>query len=400
MTISALDEGAPPGRATEDLAELAAGAGLRRIEVVAWRDLGHPEAGGSEVHAAEVAQRWAAAGVDVCLTASRAPGAAATARSGRVVVRRPAGRYGIFPVAAARGAPRRGRGRPDGVVEIWNGMPFLSPLWARDVPRAVWLHHVHDGMWDLTLPPPLARVGRAVELRLAPRLYRSTPIVTLSQSSRRTIIELLDLPAEQVHVVNPGVDGRFRPLGPPSLHPLFVAVGRLMPYKRFDVVVEALVAARRRHPDLEAVIVGEGRERGALADLVAAHGASGWLRLAGRVGDGELVELYRRAWAVISASAFEGWGLTLTEAAACGTPAIASRIPGHVDAIREGRSGWLFGSTAELEAAVLALIERPGARRRLREGALRRAAELSWDRTAWDTLALLAAEAVRRRATG
>ncbi len=71
------------------------------------------------------------------------------------------------------------------------------------------------------------------------------------------------------------------------------------------------------------------------------------MRFTGHLRDDELVDLYRRAWVVASASAREGWGMALTEAGACGTPAVATRIPGHVDAVRDGVSGVLTDGTAD-----------------------------------------------------
>ncbi len=142
------------GDLNSKLGDIAAGAGLRNIEVVAWRDLDHPEAGGSEVHAARISERWAAAGIEVALVASRAPGAERTNSKDGYQIRRPAGRYSIFPVVGASALAKRGA-RPDATIEVWNGMPFFSPAWAAH-PRVVFLHHVHDGMWNLVLPAPLA----------------------------------------------------------------------------------------------------------------------------------------------------------------------------------------------------------------------------------------------------
>ena len=68
-------------------------------------------------------------------------------------------------------------GHRDALVEIWNGVPFMSPVWCKG-PHAVWLHHVHGPMWEMSLPPGLAKAGRIVEERIAPRFYRRTPIVT------------------------------------------------------------------------------------------------------------------------------------------------------------------------------------------------------------------------------
>jgi glycosyltransferase involved in cell wall biosynthesis len=380
-----------PASPARRLAVLAANAGLRRVEFVAWRDLDHPEAGGSEVHAARIAERWAAAGIDVQLTVSRAPGAPRRSARDGYRTRRPAGRYLIFP-AVAGGGLVPWRHRRDGVVEIWNGMPFFSPVWAPH-PRVVFLHHVHDRMWDMVLPPRLARVGKLIERRLAPPLYTGTSVLTLSESSRQTIIDALGLPPSRVEVVPPGVDRRFCPGGIREKTPLFVAVGRLVSYKRFDLLVDVLVRVRARHPALHAVIAGEGAERPRLEALVAAHGAEHWLHLPGHVGDDDVLALYRRAWAVLSTSAYEGWGLTITEAAACGTPAIASRIDGHRDAVVDGVSGLLTDPGPEMEAAINMLITNQLVRRRLQVGARERVRSLTWDRTAFATLQALAADA-------
>ncbi len=253
-------------------------------------------------------------------------------------------------------------------------------------------------MWDLVLPRHLARLGKVIERRLAPPFYAGTPIVTLSESSRRTILETLPLEPSSVSVVPPGVDDRFRPGGHVDKTPLVVAVGRLVPYKRFDQLVEVLVRVRRRHPNLRAVIAGEGSERRRLEGLVVAHAAQEWLLLPGRVDDETVLDLYRRAWAVLSTSAYEGWGLTITEAAACGTPAVASPIDGHLDAIDDGNSGLLAEPGPDMEAALDMVLSNAIVRRRLEVGARQRAALLSWDRTALGTLSVLATDARRQAA--
>ena len=247
------------------LASIAAEAGIRRIHFVAWRDLDDPEAGGSELHAHKIASRWAAAGLDVTFRTSAVPGApAALTRDGYRVLRQ-AGRYAVFPGAAWEGI-RMGHRPGDALVEIWNGMPFLSPLWYRG-PRIVFLHHVHAEMWGMVLPPTLARMGDLVERRIAPRFYRSSRIVTLSESSRDEIVDMLGLRADRVTVAPPGVDARYTPGGQRSPTPLVVAVGRLVPVKRFDVLLRALAEVKVDHPELQAVIIGEGYERPALEAL-------------------------------------------------------------------------------------------------------------------------------------
>src|SRR5271154_4922566 len=161
--------GADPQRSDpEVLASIAAEAGLRRIHFVAWRDLDDPEAGGSELHAHEVLSRWAAAGVDVRVWTSRVDGAPREIRRDGYRVTRRAGRYAVFPRTALGGLSGQ-IGTGDAVVEIWNGMPFLTPLWSRR-PRVVFLHHVHAEMWQMVLSRRLAGLGNALEQRIAPPL--------------------------------------------------------------------------------------------------------------------------------------------------------------------------------------------------------------------------------------
>ena len=369
------------------IGDLAADAGIGRIHVLAWRDLDDVEAGGSELHASTVAARWAAAGIEVVMRTSHAAGSPPRAiRNGYEIVRY-AGRYLIFPRAVA--AELFGRhGRRDALVEIWNGVPFLSPLWARGH-RATWLHHVHEDMWPMVLPPKLARAGQLLERRFAPPFYRRTPIVTLSESSRAHILDRLRLPADNVHVVPPGIDPGFSP-GAEAPDPTVVAVGRLMPSKNFPALLDAMAAVRRKVPNARLRIIGEGYERPNLERRIAELGAAEWCTLEGRVAPEVLLEAYRSAWIVASTSRAEGWGMTLTEAAACATPAVATRIPGHTDAVVDNETGLLVDRNDELAPAMVRLLTDHDVRRRQAAAALTRSAHFSWDRTAFDTLAVLA----------
>jgi glycosyltransferase involved in cell wall biosynthesis len=377
----------------QKLGDLAAAAGIRRVHMLAWRDLADVEAGGSEVHAAEVARRWSEAGIEVVMRTSYAQGHPPTAKRDGYQVIRKAGRYLVFPRAAASEAAHR-YGKRDALVEIWNGMPFFSPVWAHG-PRVVFLHHIHADMWKMVLPPNLARLGDTLERQVAPRLYRRSRMVTLSPSSKQEMLDV-GFKDELVEVVPPGVDAHFRPGGTRSATPLIVGVGRLVPVKRFDRLIRAVVEARRSAPELELTIVGTGPDESQLADLVEELDAGSFIRFAGRVSDQELVEIYQSAWAVASSSVREGWGMTLTEAAACGTPAVATRIPGHVDALAEGKSGLLADDDTDLARQIARITTDAPLRERLTAGALEHAGRFTWDATATRIMEVLADEALGR----
>jgi glycosyltransferase involved in cell wall biosynthesis len=360
--------------------------GVRHVHALQWRDLEDHEAGGSEVHADEVLRRWAAAGLDVTLRTSAAAGRPPdVVRNGYRVVRR-GGRHTVFPRAVAGEVLRR-TGPRDALIEIWNGVPWLSPLWCRG-PRVTWLHHIHGPMWDQVLPGPLARLGRFLETDLAPRCYRTTQVVTLAEPSRDEIASH-GVPRRLIHVVPPGVDAVFSPGGPRHPRPLVVSVGRLVPVKRFELLIAAAAEARRTVPDLELVIVGEGYERDRLEALRRELAAEAWVALPGRVPLSDLVALYRKSWLLASASLAEGWGMSLTEGAACGTPAVATAVTGHRHAVQDGASGVLVEDPVDLGGALAALLLDDDRRAALGRGALRWAAQLTWDRTADALLAIL-----------
>jgi glycosyltransferase involved in cell wall biosynthesis len=170
-----------------------------------------------------------------------------------------------------------------------------------------------------------------------------------------------------------------------------------MPQKGISDLITSVVRTKEAVPDLEVVIVGDGPHRARFEQERDAAGGQGWIRFAGRTSDEELVDWYRRAWVVCSASRREGFGLTLTEAAACGTPVVASRIPGHVDAVAEGRSGLLASGTDELGDAMARLLLDDELRAKMGVAALEHAEAFRWEASASALLHALADDADRRR---
>ncbi len=381
-------------RGVDAIAELATLAQISKVTIVAWRDLDDPEAGGSELHAHRIAAIWAKAGIDVVMRTSMVAGQPTSiVRDGYTVVRR-GGRYAVFLQVFMEGL--RHRAKPgEALIETWNGMPFFSPLWYRG-PRIVVLHHVHGPMWKMSLSRGLARVGEAIEKLLAPPIYRSSEIVTLSESSKMEIIEQMHLSASRITVVPPGIEPRFVPGSRVSSDPLVVAVGRLVPVKQFDLLIKALVEVKKSVPKLQAVLVGEGYLRRELEMLIIECDADSWITLPGRLEDDEVVSLYQRATVVASASLREGWGMTLTEAAACGTPSVATDIAGHRDAVADGVSGILAAEGQPFIAALISVLSNNEERQELAAGALSVAAGFNWDRTAELAFGVLASEALRR----
>ncbi len=370
---------------TADASDLAAQierlrhAGIRRIESFGWRDLDDPEAGGSELHADEIFGRWAERGIDIEHRTSTIDVPRVFERRGYQVVQR-GGRFDVFPRVAATQLVRRlrRRRRPDvATIEIWNGVPWMSPWWSPQR-SIVWLHHVHREMWRDALPEPLATIGRFVETRVAPLAYRRAMFSTLSESSAEEIVEI-GIPSERIAVIPPGVDESYAP-DPQrrSEHPSAVIVGRLAPVKRHRLAFEQLAEARRAHPALTVDVIGDGPERRDLERWIDDRDAASWIHLRGHVGDDELRAAYQRAWLVVSASHAEGWGMSLTEAGACRTAGVATDIAGHRGAVIPGETGVLVGDEQQLGTAIAGLLADDARRERLALAAQRHAATLSW----------------------
>ena len=141
------------------------------------------------------------------------------------------------------------------------------------------------------------------------------------------------------------------------------------------------------------MIIGEGYERPALESLRRSLGAESWLSMPGFVDDAALIDAYQRAWVVASASLREGWGMTLTEAAACGTPAVATNIAGHRDAVSPQQSGLLVNDLSSLSTGLVEVLTDQSLRSSLQAGALSWSRRFSWDTTAQIALEQLALSA-------
>ncbi|MCB0993598.1 MAG: glycosyltransferase family 4 protein [Acidimicrobiales bacterium] len=384
-----LDAGAhTSGPSLASVVDRAGAVGLQRLLVVAWRDRDDAGAGGSELHLSTILAAWRRAGLDLVLRTGAVAGQPARVdRDGYPTIRR-GGAHGTFVRTPLAEIVKRTPA--DGLVEVWHGLSFAAPLWNRR-PSVAIAHHVHQHQFGQVLPGPLARIARVAEAKVYPRLYRRTPIVTLSESARSEFAALGYDPA-MIHVASPGVSEAFVP-GRAADRPTLLTVGRLMPQKRVATIIELAATLRRDHPDLELDVVGDGPLRPEVEALIDRVDGRRWIRLRSSLPVEQLVELYQRAWVVVSASEAEGWGMSLSEAAATGTPTVATDISGHRDVVIDGRTGVLVRSDADLVAETARLLGDAALRSRLGDAAIERAQELTWDRCAAGTLEPLVVQA-------
>jgi len=354
------------------------------VLVVNWLDRRNPQAGGAEIHLFEIFRRIAARGHRVRLICSGWPGAVPQEAVDGIEVTRVAGRNTF--ALAARGAVRRALAAepPDVVVEDINKLPlFLAGMTNR--PFCVLVPHLFGTTAFQEAPWPMAATVWAAE-RPIPWAYRRADFEAISESTRDDLVAR-GVAAERIRVIHPGVDAEAfspDPAGHRTSPPSFLYIGRLKRYKGLDLAIRALAIARRDRPELSLDIAGSGDDRGRLERLVADLGQTGAVRFRGFVTEAEKLTLLRSTWANVFPSPKEGWGITVVEAAACGTPSLASDSPGLRDSVRAGKTGYLVphGDAAVLAARMLELASDPALVARMGQAGRRFAESLTWEHAA------------------
>jgi glycosyltransferase involved in cell wall biosynthesis len=350
--------------------------------MLSWRSPGHPQGGGAEALTQEVLRRMAQRGHEVTWFSALWPGAAATEVVDGVSIVRAGRQWSVH--ARAWWWLRRRRGEFDVVVDQVNTIPFFTPLYVPAQKRRLLIFQTAREFWWRQTPGAfklVAPVGYVAEPWYL-RLYRRTAAITISDSTRDELVAL-GLRPGAVRIIP--MANTFPPTErlAPKKGPLrVIVVGRLEPAKNVEEAVTAFAALARRMPGARLDIVGSGapayRER--LEAIIAAGSVPG-VTFHGRVDEARKHELMAAAHVHVFCSHREGWGLTVTEAAALGTPSVGYDVPGVRDSIAEPRLLAPRGDAAAIADRLQALATDPALYAEVREAAWRRTLGLSYEAT-------------------
>ena len=356
-----------------------------RLLVLNWLDRENPQAGGAEIHLHETFGRIAAGGGEVTLICCGWKGAPPRTELDGIQVLRVGSRH-TYPLHVARAVRSLGgSGRFDLVVEDLNKVALLTPTWS-SAPVLLLVHHLFGRTIFEEAPLHLALPTYLMELPI-PHLYRNVPVVAVSESTRSDLARR-GLPRERIEVIPNGVDaGAFSPVGEGGRfdEPTILYLGRLKRYKRVDLVINALARLRSRGVAARLLIAGKGDHREALEREARKLGLDqSAVRFLGFVSEDEKGELLSRAWVHCLTSPKEGWGIANLEAAASGTPTVASDAPGLRDSVVDGVTGFLVphGDVEALADRIGRILADPTLRGRLGSGGRRFAESYSWEKTA------------------
>jgi glycosyltransferase involved in cell wall biosynthesis len=340
---------------------------------VNWRDVSHPEGGGSERYVQRIAEGLASAGLRVtllCAEHGRAPKEEIV--NGVRIVRR-GHRLSVYPRALAYVR----RHQPRLVVDVQNGIPFCSTLATRN-PVSVVVHHVHKEQWPMVFGRIGGRIGWWLESVVAPKVYRRVPYITISDATLREMTGL-GIDAERITLVPVGTEPIVQVSTPRSESPRLITLGRLVPHKQVEHSLEILARLSDRWPDLTLSVVGEGWWEESLRAEAERLGVADRVEFTGFLDEVGKHEQLAAAWVFVCPSVKEGWGMVVIEAGGHGVPTVGYHSSGGLqESVVDGVSGVLVDDLDQMTDAVARLLEDDDARRTMGEAAVAHAATFEW----------------------
>lgn len=352
-----------------------------KILIYNWRDIKNPEAGGAEVFTHENAKRWVKAGNEVIQFSASFPRAMNEETVDGVRIVRDGNRITVYSKAREYYKKYFSKEKFDIVIDEINTIPFFTPDFVKEKKVAL-IHQLAREFWFHETPFPAALLGRYfLENRWLSK-YRNIPTMAVSNSTKQ---DLINLGFTNVSIVPEGI--RFKPLKkvPRKENKTLIFVGRLKKAKKPQDAIKAFSIVRKKIPSAKLWIAGSGYYRDKLEKIAGKN-----VRFFGKVSEKRKLELMRKANAILVPGIREGWGLIVTEANACGTPAIAYNVPGLRDSVEDGNNGLLVSPNPKnMAEAIIRFLSDKNLQEMLSENALTHSRQFSWDNSAKETLNFL-----------
>ncbi len=363
--------------------------GRLRVLIFNWRDIRHVWSGGAENYIHELSKLWVEEGYQVTIFCGNdSKNKRYEVIDGVQIVRR-GGFYTVYFWAILYYAFRF-RGKYDLIIDSENGIPFFTPFYVRK-PKLLLIHHIHQEVFRNHLSWPLATVAGFLEAKLMPFAYRKQKVVTVSDSSKSEILKLGKNYFDSVEIVNPGIHSGNFLTRKKTAYPSFLYLGRLQPYKNIDVAIKAFVEVHTKFPKSILTVAGFGESISYLKKLVEDLKIENAVQFTGKVTEEEKLKLLAESWVMIQPSMIEGWGITVIEANASGTPVIASNVNGLRDSVVDGKTGLLVKpkDVRMFAKAMINLIEDEEFRSELSGQSYKWAQNFSWENSAEKFLSVI-----------
>lgn len=357
--------------------------------ILNWKDIRNPEVGGAEVIAFEFARRLVKEGHSVTFFARSFPGAKRTESIDGVVIERRGGKLSVYLQAFL--FYRKNGKRFDKVIDMVNTLCWQTPLYIEGSKRYAYVNQLAQEVLYYELPRPISWICYLLEKFQYLPYLNNTKFIVYSESTKQDLISYGVKPPN-IHMFPMGLDHtRYVPKKPKSKSPLLLFVARLVKMKRPELCIRAMQYILNDFPETKLVIVGNGPDEERLRLIVKKMNLEKSIEFITKKNffinkkvDDPKVDLMQKSWALLLPSVKEGWGMVVTEAAACGTPAIVTDVTGLRDSVMDGKSGIIVPSNPspeEYAEAILTILHDKSLRDRLSEGAIAWSKRFDWDKS-------------------
>jgi len=346
-----------------------------RVLILNLRDVKNPNAGGAEIFTHEVAKRWSIAGNEVTLLTAGFEDAKKRENIDGVEVIRLGNTFSVYWLAK-KYYKKHLEGKYGIVIDEYTYRPFITPEFVKE-PIVFLVHELAREKYFYELPPPLSHICCYILEPKWLKNYVEVPTITVSNSTKQ---DLLEIGFKKIYIVPEGIN--FKPLDEipeKEKEPTLLFIGLLKKANLADHAIEAFRFIKKELPTAKLWIVGRGAQFEKLKK--AAKHLS--VTFFGYVNEEKKLELMSKAHVILVPAVREGWGLVVTEANACGTPAIGYNVHGLRDSIRDKETGLLTENNPDaLAEAIITFFKDEKLRQKLTENALEWSKSFSWDRTA------------------
>ena len=319
------------------------------------RDLLHPRAGGAERTIYEISRRLVGRGYQVSWLSTKSPGLPSHEKIEGIDIYRLGGNI----TAHIRDILFENRQSEGTVVvdDLAHVVPWMSERFGK-LPGTAFFRHLHQRTLDGQLPGPKGSILKRIE-KTYPLLYKKWPFVTESKQGVRDLEEL-GISPDRIVRIPPGVDlERLQPKEK-FTEPSLVYFGGLRDYKRPWEALYLLKELKEDYPDIKLRVSGEGPSLNSMRSLAGKLELGNNVEFMGRLDNEHLFDIVARSWLNLHFSVAEGWGYSILEASACGTPTVAYDVPGVNEAIINGTNGFIVDELeqTELLRTVLDFVDR------------------------------------------
>lgn len=355
-----------------------------KLLVINWRDLKHPLAGGAEAHIQNITSRLVSEfGHDVTFISNNHGGMLPSReRYDNLDLIRFGNEYNFNYLVMLKLKGIINEFKPDLIVEDVNKIPFYIPAYT-SVPVMLVIPHLFSETIFKQANIAIASYVYLAEKLMYP-IYKNCHVHVISNSTKDDLAQK-GYKYDDISVAECGIDHSvYVPGNRKSERPTVCYTGRVKKYKSIDHLIKAAEILKKDIPDIRIVIIGQDDYLSELRLLSEKLGLSDNIEFPGYISHDDKIKLLQESHCLAYTSIKEGWGISNIEANGCGTPVVASNVPGLKDSVVDGESGLLYeyGNIDELAGKIKLILTNTALRKKLEEGALKWASKFTWDRTA------------------